>query len=93
MANQGDSGSRSWASTHGTLSSVQASQRTLATQQAALQAAKDSKLAQDKALTELVSAENQAKQQWDALQQQANEHTLNAQKRRLSTGAVIPIRW
>ncbi|MFA0144885.1 SbcC/MukB-like Walker B domain-containing protein [Vibrio lentus] len=62
------------------LSSVQASQRTLATQQAALQAAKDSKLAQDKALTELVSAENQAKQQWDALQQQANEHTLNAQK-------------
>lgn len=62
------------------LNSVQASERTLATQQAALQAAKDSKLAQDKALTELVSAENQAKQQWDALQQQANEHTLNVQK-------------
>lgn len=62
------------------LNSVQASQRTLANQQAALQAAKDSKLAQDKALTDLVSAENQAKQRWDALQQQANEHTLNAQK-------------
>ncbi|MCZ8488503.1 hypothetical protein O9992_18300 [Vibrio lentus] len=76
------------------LNSVQASQRTLATQQAALQAAKDSKLAQDKALTELVSAENQAKRNSDGTLCSNKPMSIPLMhKEVLEHWAVIPIRW
>ncbi|MFA0233227.1 exonuclease SbcC, partial [Vibrio sp. 10N.261.45.A7] len=49
-------------------------------QQSVIKSAQEAKASQDKALAELVVLENNAKQQWEALQGNTSEQVLNAQK-------------